>query len=194
MPNDLNILSRVSLAPAHLILTSTAAVVFRAVASIWMERAIRSESYQLLGLRRPAAEAWGALLVTIHLLRLLGRLHPAIVHFPIALLVVAAALEAWQVLRRKPSLAPATPVCVFLGAMSPALASLFGWFLAEGEDTELLSLHKWVGLATTGLAVVAALLVRKAERLVGELRHGSCIRSQEKCLSKGSANRMVGDA
>jgi mono/diheme cytochrome c family protein/uncharacterized membrane protein len=97
-------------------------------------------------------------------LRLLGRAHPAVVHFPIALLTVAAALETWQIVRRKPGLAPATPLCLILGAISAVAAALFGWFLQEfdGSGGALVTLHKWVGIAATLTALLAAALVLRA--------------------------------
>jgi uncharacterized membrane protein len=96
------------------------------------------------------------------IIRLLGRCHTAVVHFPIALVAVAAVLESWQLVRRKPDLARATPVCLAIGALSAVVASLFGWFLdaSEGGGGELLTSHKWVGLATTAAALVALVLVR----------------------------------
>jgi mono/diheme cytochrome c family protein len=102
------------------------------------------------------------------IIRLLGRCHTAVVHFPIALVAVAAALESWQMIRRRPELARATPVCLAIGALSAVVASLFGWFLdqAEGGGGNLVASHKWVGLATTAAAVIALVLVRIPRRAV----------------------------
>jgi uncharacterized membrane protein len=95
------------------------------------------------------------------ILHLLGRLHPAVVHFPIALIAVAAVLEAWQIIRRKPGLASATPVCLILGAVSAVMACLFGWWLHEfeGGSGRLAGFHKWIGITSTVAAVTAAVLV-----------------------------------
>jgi uncharacterized membrane protein len=95
------------------------------------------------------------------LLHLLGRFHPAVVHFPIALISVAAVLEGWQLVRRKPTLAPATGVCVGLGALSGIVAALFGWLLAnaQGDDGNLIQLHQWIGIASAAAAVLAAVLI-----------------------------------
>jgi len=80
---------------------------------------------------------------------LFGSFHPGIVHFPIGLLTAAAILEAWQILRKKPGLSPATPALVLIAALAAPPASLFGFLLAESTGTEgaTLNLHKWLGLA-----------------------------------------------
>lgn len=95
--------------------------------------------------------------------RLLGRMHPAIVHFPIALVTVAAVLETWQLVRRKPGLNPATPVCLVLGALSAIAASTFGWLWDSYEPGgKNVDLHQWIGIGATVAAVLAVLLLVKA--------------------------------
>lgn len=96
------------------------------------------------------------------LIRLLGRFHPAIVHFPIALLTVAAVLESWQLVRRKPGLAAGTPACLLLGSISAVAASVLGFFFDEGGG-KLVDLHKWVGIASTVIALLAVSLLLKAD-------------------------------
>jgi uncharacterized membrane protein len=98
------------------------------------------------------------------LLRFLARLHPAVVHFPIALLAVAALFELWQLARKRPGLAPGSGACVALGALAAVFASLFGWFLEEFDDTtgDLVSTHKWIGIACTVVALAAGGLSWKA--------------------------------
>ncbi|HEX4588774.1 MAG TPA: c-type cytochrome domain-containing protein, partial [Gemmataceae bacterium] len=49
-------------------------------------------------------------------LRQLGRLHVLLVHFPIALLIAAAAGEVWSIIRGRRTPAPAVHFCVVLGA------------------------------------------------------------------------------
>ena len=88
----------------------------------------------------------------------LGNLHPAIVHFPIALLATAALLELLQMMRRKEGSAPGSLAMVFLAALAAPPACLFGWFYSEVESTEgsLLELHKWMGIATAVVALATA--------------------------------------
>lgn len=97
--------------------------------------------------------------------RLLGRMHPAIVHFPIALVTVAAVLESWQILRRKPTLNPATPVCLVLGALSAIAASAFGWLWESYEPNgKNVDLHQWIGIGATTATIIAVILLIRAAR------------------------------
>jgi uncharacterized membrane protein len=103
---------------------------------------------------------------------LFGSFHPGVVHFPIGLLAAAAILELWQILRKKPGLSPATPALLALAALTAPPASLFGFLLADSEKTEgaTLNLHKWLGLAASVLAVLAACVVLKARTSPGALK------------------------
>ncbi len=101
-------------------------------------------------------------------LQALGRFHVVIVHFPIALLLVAALVETWRMVRRAPGPSPTAIACLWLGAISAIVAALFGWFHSEfaqfsGEQLTTERFHQWFGIAAAALAVVAllALLARK---------------------------------
>lgn len=124
------------------------------------------------------ADAEGAPVI----LRLLGRLHPAVVHFPIALLTVAAILETWQVMRRRHEFSAATPVCIALGTLSALAAALFGWFLDDFDhgrpevalldvaNWTLVDWHKWVGVVGSAFAIICALLLVAAPRALTSVR------------------------
>lgn len=100
--------------------------------------------------------------------RFLGRLHPLVVHFPIALLVAAVVFEVSTILirgeRKRPS--PAGLACATAGAIGAVAAAWFGWINAELEPhgrgvAGLMEVHRWLGVATAGIAaaaVVAALV------------------------------------
>jgi uncharacterized membrane protein len=95
---------------------------------------------------------------------LVGRLHPLVVHFPIALVIVAAASEAgWIVTsdRRWRSLAVFN---VRVAAVFAVAAAAAGWRLASApgiEPTSLLEWHRWLGAsAALSTSVVAAVTVR----------------------------------
>jgi uncharacterized membrane protein len=113
--------------------------------------------------------------------RFLGVFHPAVAHFPIALLVVAALVESWGVLRghRRPH--NTTLVCLYIGAAAAVAASVLGWASADasGDRGALVTLHRWLGVAVAALAVCSALLslpiVRRPvapKRLVWSYRAG----------------------
>ncbi len=88
--------------------------------------------------------------------RLIGRLHPTIVHFPIALLLCAAAAELGFFLRPSMTWTPGmVRGCVWIGAFGALAAVACGWILADqeglaGGDTET---HRWLGVATAAVAV-----------------------------------------
>lgn len=83
----------------------------------------------------------------------LGRMHPAAVHFPIALFLVTGVLEAAARLGRRAWLTDGTRVLVALAALSAVGAATLGW-LAMGlpgpVDDLTHSLHRWLG---TGIAL-----------------------------------------
>ena len=100
-----------------------------------------------------------------------GNLHPATVHFPIALISVAALLESVQILRKRAEPAPGTRVLTALGAVGACFASLFGWLLEEYSGTagDTFDFHKYIGLGSTAVAVAAGLLCIKATCCKGSL-------------------------
>jgi uncharacterized membrane protein len=102
---------------------------------------------------------------------LFGKLHPAVVHFPIALISVAALFEFVQMIRKRREPAGGTLPLVGLAAVSAVVASLFGWALEEydGVEGSTFNLHKWVGIGATVVSVVAALTALKAKSSGGAL-------------------------
>jgi len=80
------------------------------------------------------------------LLDWLGRLHPSIVHFPIAFF--SAALFAAIVGRRRPAFAAPVQFLVMAGAIIAPIAAILGWFDATAGDPDpLLAVHRWLGTA-----------------------------------------------
>lgn len=105
---------------------------------------------------------------------LFGRFHPATVHFPIALLTLAAALEIWQLLRRKNTFHRATLTCTIVALVSAIVASLMGWANASGKKhDDTLETHRWAGIVTTGIVLIATVLAVKARSREGGLVHGA---------------------
>lgn len=101
----------------------------------------------------------------------LGKFHILVVHFPIALLLAAAAGELWCVWRRRPAPWAAVRFCVFLGAGGAAAAVVLGWLDADfggygAGAADLLRLHRWVGTGA-GLWAVATALLSERDALRG---------------------------
>jgi len=97
-----------------------------------------------------------------------GRFHPATVHFPIALLSLAALLEFLQIVRRKPGLHAAAFLLTTAALVSAALATLMGLANASGrKPNDTLEAHRWAGIATTAVALVALVLVAKSRAAEG---------------------------
>jgi mono/diheme cytochrome c family protein/uncharacterized membrane protein len=95
------------------------------------------------------------------LLHSLGRFHVLVVHFPIALLIAAAAGEAWSARRGSLKPAPAVRFCVSFGAVGAVAAAALGWLHAWGGSgagmPAALGLRRWLGTAAAAWAVVTAL-------------------------------------
>ncbi|HVR86606.1 MAG TPA: c-type cytochrome domain-containing protein [Planctomycetota bacterium] len=91
----------------------------------------------------------------------LGWLHPALVHFPIALLAIAALLEVVQILRRTQGLSSTTLLLTCLAAPAAAVASILGLLLKGYEGTEgpLVDVHAGLGLGATVAAALSATLL-----------------------------------
>jgi uncharacterized membrane protein/mono/diheme cytochrome c family protein len=91
-------------------------------------------------------------------LRLVGKLHVVVIHFPIALLVAAVIAEMWSVWRKKAAPSPVVRFCVLLGAAGAVQAAALGWihaaFAAVGAgSTQTLAFHRWLGTAASLWAV-----------------------------------------
>jgi uncharacterized membrane protein len=92
-----------------------------------------------------------------------GRLHPMLVHFPIALLLLALLLECWGVRKRGPTPSAAALPCLVFGGLGAFAAGLTGWLLHEHDPpgrgvADLLEWHEWLGVAIALIAPVAAIL------------------------------------
>ena len=85
---------------------------------------------------------------TERLLDWLGRLHPVIVHFPIAFF--PAALFTAVIARRRPAFAAPVQFLVVAGGIIGPIAALLGWLGAGfgfAGDDPLLQWHRWLGTA-----------------------------------------------
>jgi uncharacterized membrane protein len=94
------------------------------------------------------------------LLDWLGRLHPFIVHFPIAFF--PAALFAAVIGRKRPAFGAPVQFLVIAGGIIGPIAAMLGWFdggFDVATDDWLLQIHRWlgtaIGLGALGLAIRA---------------------------------------
>ncbi len=113
--------------------------------------------------RPPSSEIW-------RVFRWAGRFHLLFLHFPIALLLAAAAGELWSAVRGERSVVPAVRFCVNCGAAAAVPTVALGWLFAAGGAGEgapaLLLWHRWLGTAAAAWAVAAALALER------DARHG----------------------
>lgn len=98
---------------------------------------------------------------------LLGRLHPLMVHFPLALVIVAAMVELWRAMRRHDGPSPFAVTSVWFAAAGGVGAACSGWANASygGESTSVdLFVHRWGGVAVAALLVALAITGTTASR------------------------------
>ncbi|QIK95884.1 hypothetical protein G7076_04850 [Sphingomonas sp. HDW15A] len=82
----------------------------------------------------------------VRLLDWFGRLHPAIVHFPIAFF--PAALFTAIVGRRRPAFAAPVQFLVVAGGIFAPIAAAAGWIAGlSAEPDQVLTYHRWLGVA-----------------------------------------------
>ena len=91
----------------------------------------------------------------------LGRLHPAAVHFPIALFLVAALAELIMIFNPTAGVGSSVRFLVWTGAAGGVVAAGLGWFaggIRMSDRSEILGLHRWNGTGIAAAGLVLALL------------------------------------
>jgi uncharacterized membrane protein len=81
---------------------------------------------------------------------LFGRLHPLVVHFPIALVMVAALSEILGWVKKRPLSSETLSTLLGFATIFAIAAAATGWWFArqqENADGPLLFWHRWLGLA-----------------------------------------------
>lgn len=92
----------------------------------------------------------------------LGRVHTAVIHFPIAMLIGAFALELLGVWRGRPQFRDVSRGMLVVGALGAVAAAALGWFAGGFYLTDrnpVLMIHRWLG---TTLAVLTSILAYRA--------------------------------
>jgi uncharacterized membrane protein len=98
---------------------------------------------------------------------LTGRLHPLLVHFPIALVLIAAVAELVALTTRFPKWRMVAVANVRVGAAFAVASAGAGWLLASSRIVEAspsLEWHRWLGLAAAVATVAAALATNETDR------------------------------
>lgn len=101
--------------------------------------------------------------------RFAGKFHPIVVHFPIALLIVAAGVELVRTSARRARVSPIALACLAIGATGAVVSAFLGWGDAmsagySGDAAGTLGLHRWLGIATAIVATAVVGLAIAAQR------------------------------
>lgn len=99
--------------------------------------------------------------MTEQLLQFAGRLHPIVVHFPIAMVLAAAMIEVTRAALRRPGPARTSINMLAIGVAASGAAIGSGWLNADfehGSGNTTLELHRWVAIGGGGGALLALLI------------------------------------
>ena len=102
-------------------------------------------------------------------IRFIGKFHPVVVHFPIALILVAALAEVIWMLTGRVPFSIVAHYGIRLGAVSVVVAVLLGWAAGSaahypGDLANALFFHRWLGVSTGVVTVLAGIFSLLAQR------------------------------
>jgi uncharacterized membrane protein len=91
----------------------------------------------------------------------IGKLHVLLLHFPVALIIVAALADALWLRWRKPLFREAGYYCILLGALAAIPTMITGSMLIDTlkltvSEAALGEIHETLGILTTSIVVLAA--------------------------------------
>ena len=98
---------------------------------------------------------------------LVGRLHPLLIHFPIALVIVAVVAEGLAVVTNDARWRTVAVGNVRAGAAFALIAAIAGWRLAvvmSIDATPLLEWHRWLGTVGAAVTLAAAFATWNVDR------------------------------
>jgi len=124
-----------------------------AEAGVHAEASTSAHAYPPEGVPRPLA--W------------LGKFHPLLVHFPVALLTMAAFAELLLIRRPQEMFRHAVRFCVWAGAIGAVASAPLGWFFAGFrfvDDEWVMTAHRWAGTASAFWALGILYVVERVER------------------------------
>ena len=98
--------------------------------------------------------------------QLFGRLHPLVLHFPIALIILAAGVELARLKWDREQFAQLVPFLLVVGALGALASSVTGWVFAQESYPRpsmrwMLTWHRWLGIGATVLAGGAAWIAHR---------------------------------
>jgi len=106
-----------------------------------------------------------------HFITWVGHFHPAMVVFPIAMLLAGALAELLRVATKALWLEGAARYCVIIAAVGGAIAAPLGWAFAIGHHESLiLEWHRWLGTVGAGWLVALLVISEVSRRKAGGWR------------------------
>lgn len=109
-------------------------------------------------------------------LNLLGKFHPAIIHFPIAGIFFAFFLQMLAHVKKNEEFQESIGLILLLTTAFTILAGISGWINAHGQsvsgsDLKAIDLHRWFGLAT-GVSIVLCTFSQRKDSPKTSLSYG----------------------
>ncbi len=100
-----------------------------------------------------------------------GRMHPLLLHFPIAFIVLLAILRIFQHQLEPGSFEKVQKFLLYFTAFTTTLTALMGFFLSKepGYVSELMAFHKWIGVGVAFLVYGLVLTYHKKRAYNGLL-------------------------
>lgn len=91
----------------------------------------------------------------------LGRMHPLLLHFPVAFIALLVLLNLFGKQLDTISFEKVNYALLMLTSLTTVLATIMGLLLSlEGYESELMSLHKWIGIAISFIVYALVLTYR----------------------------------
>lgn len=97
----------------------------------------------------------------------LGKLHPPMVNFPIAMILGAALAELLLVATKRSFFVNAGRFCLWVGCVGAVVAAVLGWFFGGFhlmDDSWILTTHRWLGTTTAAWSVLLLVVGEQTHR------------------------------